>query len=104
VLFKEGNNTTIQLDEENNALRFDARVGYGMGESCEDTIVDDDGMLGFRRGEYCLSCDEVIRSLNGHIIPEGRLLLVGWPGVEIAPDNLKHEVGITLNPEKLCEV
>jgi hypothetical protein len=103
TLFKEGNNLIIQLDEVNNALLFDARLGYGLGRSCEDVIVDDDGVPGFRRGEFCLACDEVIRSVNGRTIPEGKLTLVGWPGVIIAPDQNSFEVGITLDPEKLCE-
>jgi hypothetical protein len=103
VLFKEGNNIIIQLDEVNNALLFDAQLGYGLGKSCEDVIVDDDGVPGFRRGEFCLACDEVIRSVNGRTIPEGKLVLSGWPGVVITSDQNSFEVGITLDPEKLCE-
>jgi hypothetical protein len=103
VLFKEGYNVTIQVDEANNALLFDARLGYGAGESCEDVIIDDDGEDGFHRGEFCLSCDEVIRSVNGHTVPEGKLVLVGWPGVVIVPNQATFEVGITLDSEKFCE-
>lgn len=103
ISFREGNNVTIQVDEANNALLFDALVGYGEGESCEDVIIDGDGPSNFRRGNFCLSCDEVIRSLNGREIPEGKVVIVGGPGVKVEPNIPSYEVGIILDNEKFCE-
>lgn len=103
ILFREGNNIGIQLDEANNAILFDALLGLGEGETCEDVIIDGDGDGGFHRGESCLTCGEVIRSVNGRVIPGGKLVLSGWPGVQITPDSDNHLIYITLNPEKFCE-
>ena len=102
ILFKEGYNVTIQLDKSLNVLLFDARVGYGEGETCEDAIIDGENESGFHWGEFCLSCNNAIRSVNGRAVPEGRLVLVGWPGVEIVPDQTAFEVGIKLDSEKIC--
>jgi hypothetical protein len=102
ILFKEGYNVTIQLNETFNALLFDARVGYGDGETCEDTIIDGEGDSGFHKGDFCMPCDDVIRSVNGREIPEGKLVLVGWPGVEITLDQNAFEVGVKLDSEKFC--
>lgn len=104
ILFREGNNIGIQLDETTNAILFDALIGLGEGETCEDVIIDGDGEDGFRRGETCLTCGEAIRSVNGRVIPGGKLVLSGWPGVEITPDPDNNLVYVTLNPEKFCEV
>jgi hypothetical protein len=101
LLFREGNNISIRLDQDNNALHFDALIGYGMGKSCEGAIIEGDGE--FVRGDFCLSCDELIRSVNGYPIPDGKLVIEGYPGVEITPDPANHRVYVTLNPEKFCE-
>lgn len=103
ILFREGNNITIQLDEENNAFLFDALVGFGEGESCEDVIIDGDGEANFHRGEFCLACDEVIKSINGHEVPEGRLTIISSPGVQVIPNAPSYEVGIILDTDKFCQ-
>lgn len=103
ILFKEGYNAIVALDEATNAIKFDARVGYGEGEPCSDIRIEGDGTGGFLSGEWCAPCDEYIQSINGQTIPDGNLILVGGSGISIEPDVDNCRVIVRLNSEYYCE-
>jgi len=92
VLFSEGNNSKISVDADRNLIQLGAAVGAGLGEPCEDVIIDED--CGFTRGEECDPCDEYIRSLNGMQAPEGVLYLTNGPGVVIVNEPTNHRVRV----------
>lgn len=103
ILFKEGYNAVISLSASTNAIRFDAKVGYGAGEPCEDIRITGDGQDGFLEGEWCASCDEYIQSVNGQIVPDGKLVIVGGAGISVEPDSDNCRVVVRLNSEYYCE-
>jgi hypothetical protein len=99
VKFSEGYNMRISLNEADNSIEFAAERGSGLGEPCEDVVVDENG---FQRGHECENCDAFIRSINGRVVPTGRLRLVGGPGVVVAPDPTNHKLCVTIEEDFAC--
>jgi hypothetical protein len=101
VLFEEGYNMTILLNQALNAVQFTAQVGQGAGEPCMDIRVAYAGPV--QKTEWCVACDEYIQSINGQMIPDGKLVIVGGNGISIEPDLLNCLVIVRLNSEYYCE-
>lgn len=99
VVFKEGYNSRITVKPADNMLEFDAQVGAGAGQACEDVIIDENG---FHVGEECLNCDAFVRSINGQVSADGRLRLSGLRGVLVVADPASHKLVVTVDPRSLC--
>lgn len=99
IKFREGNNLSVKVNAEANALQLNARIGQGAGPTCEDVIIDEEG---FRRGEECTDCDGFIGSINGVAMGKSVKLAVG-PGVSVIrfPSLNKIEVKVEIN--RACE-
>jgi hypothetical protein len=99
VKFSEGYNMRISLNEADNSIELAAERGSGLGEPCEDVVVDEGG---FQRGNECENCDAFIRSINGRVVPTGRLRIVGGPGVVVEPDPSNHKLCVTIEEDFAC--
>lgn len=99
VKFSEGNNIRISVRESDNSIEFGPARGAGLGEPCEDVVID---AHGFQRGNECENCDELVRSINGRVSSTGRLRLTGGPGVVVEPDPILHKVCITFEEDFIC--
>jgi hypothetical protein len=102
ILFKEGYNMTIVLNETLNAVQFEAQLGYGEGQPCTDIRVTENGDV--KTTEWCAACDEYIQSINGQIIADGKLVISGGNGISIETDPDNFQVIVRLNSEYYCEV
>jgi hypothetical protein len=97
--FRDGYNMTVEVSEAANTITFNARRGYGMGEPCEDTVIDESG---FRRSEECVNCDGFIKSFNGVAMGKNVRLACG-PGVTVVPDPDNHKISVTVEINRACE-
>jgi len=95
--FKEGYNTRILVDGD--TIEMGAVLGAGAGRTCEDIIIDEGGM---HIDEECTPCDDYIRSVNGREIADGKLLVVGGPGVTVENDPANNRVTVTLETNRHC--
>lgn len=95
--FVGGFNTAIRQNSINNSLTFDAAVGAGAGQVCDqpalfagETAPDDSNFL-----EGGPGCGEVVRSING---VGGRLIdLLGGQGTTITAEPNKSRITVDLN-------
>jgi hypothetical protein len=99
ILFKNGYNMDIDVDADANSITFNARRGYGLGEPCEDVVIDEGG---FQRGEECVNCDEFIRSINGVEMGKNVKLLCG-PGVSVVRVLGQNKIQVTVEINRACE-
>jgi hypothetical protein len=53
-------------------------------------------------GEECAPCDDYIRSINGRVTDDGKLLVTGGPGVVVVNDPAGHKVTVTLETNRHC--
>lgn len=95
VIFSEGNNSRISVDVDSNMIQLGASPGAGLGEPCEDVIIDED--CGFVRGEECDPCDDYIRSFNGMQTEDGTIFFTEGPGVFIENDPTNHRITVFVN-------
>ncbi len=103
--FVAGWNSTVQLDEVNNALIFGAEVGAGEGQQCVDDqwinyLIDENGLrvdTGRKATGGCDDCGAFIRSINGQGFDNGRVELRGGVGVYIEEVNGELEVTVDLS-------
>ncbi len=102
--FQEGSNLAIRHDEARNALIFDAVVGGGSGESCEQVVAyanevppDNAATL-----DGAPRCDEVFRSINGQAGPN--INVIGGDGVRVTADPANHKlvVNVDMNTLAVC--
>jgi len=91
--FSEGNNAVVSADRERNTIQLGAAVGAGLGEPCEDVIIDRD--CNFTRGEDCESCDDFIKTVNGMQSPDGKLVLDNGIGIDIVNEPDAHRIRVT---------
>lgn len=96
---KEGYNCRIMINESANSIEIGATLGAGAGRTCEDIIIDEGGM---HIDEECASCDDYIRSINGRVTSDGKLLIIGGPGVVVVNDPPGHKVTVTLETNRHC--
>jgi hypothetical protein len=89
----------ISLRESDNSVEFSAERGAGLGEPCENVIIDEHG---FQRGHECENCDELIRSINGRTSVTGRIRLTGGPAVAIESDPVNHKLCVTFEAGFVC--
>lgn len=97
--FKEGYNSRILINEGAVSIELGAILGAGSGRTCEDIIIDEGGM---HIGEECAPCDDYIRSINGRVTDDGKLLITGGPGVVVVNDPADHKVTVTLETNRHC--
>jgi hypothetical protein len=97
--FRDGYNMTVEVNEDDNSITLNARRGYGMGEPCEDTVIDEDG---FRRSEECGNCEGFISSFNGVAMGKSVRFSFG-PGVVPARLPDQHKITITVEINRACE-
>jgi hypothetical protein len=97
--FRDGYNMSIEVDEDDNTITFNARRGYGLGEPCEDTVIDEGG---FRRSNECGNCDGFIGSFNGVAMGKDVRLSFG-PGVNVVRHPDQHKISITVEINRACE-
>ena len=67
VKFKEGYNSFIKQDRNQNAIIIGAGVGLGEGEPCDEVALNDDESLQIDSPYYTggPACNEVLKSING---------------------------------------
>lgn len=99
LMFKEGYNSRILINENQGSIEFGAVIGAGAGRTCEDIIIDEGGM---HIGEECAPCDDFIRSINGRATDDGKLLITGGPGVVVVNDPTGHKVTVTFETNRHC--
>lgn len=97
--FKEGWNSRIIIDEDDNSIELGGVLGAGEGKTCEDIIIDEGGV---QVGEECASCDDYIRTFNGRVIPSGKMTLSGGAGVTVVNDPDNHRITVTLEDNRHC--
>lgn len=103
--FMAGWNSTIQLDEVNNALIFGAEIGAGEGQQCVDDqwinyLVDEAGLrvdTGREATGGCDDCGAFVRSINGQGFDGGKVQLRGGVGVYVVEVNGELEVTVDLS-------
>jgi hypothetical protein len=102
VRFKEGYNVRISQDASENSLKFDAIVGAGAGEPCDQVPLypgeelPRDSMF-FEGGP---ACNQVIRSINGI---GGRVVDVkGGLGVKVTPDPDRNRITINVDTHNMA--
>lgn len=106
--FEEGWNSTIQVDEVNNALIFGADIGAGDGEQCVDDhwinyLIDEFGLrvdTGRRVTGGCDDCGAYIRSINGHGFLDGKARFQGGEGVYIL--EIDDEIQVVVDLSSTC--
>lgn len=105
IRFKEGYNSRISQDVDDNVIKFDAIVGAGEGEPCEQVPLypgeelPADSMF-YEGGP---ACNQVIRSING---VGGRVVGVkGRLGVRVRAEPDKHRITINVDTHNMaiCE-
>jgi len=97
IKFSEGNNARVSVDADNNVLQLGGAVGAGLGEPCEDVIIDED--CGFTRGEECDPCDDYIRSFNGMQTEDGVIYFTEGPGVVVINEPDDHRIRIVIDSD-----
>jgi hypothetical protein len=102
IRFREGYNLRITQDGDENTLQFDAQVGAGAGEPCEQVPLypgeelPRDSMF-YEGGP---ACNQVIRSINGI---GGRLVNVkAGAGVRVSADPARNKIRINVDTHDLA--
>lgn len=102
IFFREGFNLTIQQNNTNRSLTFNASVGAGMGEVCEQPALfpaeTPPGLGTLYDGSP--ACDEVIRSING---VGGRVVkLAAGKGVTLFVDSFNSRLVLDVDLHDLA--
>lgn len=100
IRFKEGINTFIQVNEIDNAIDIEGIIGAGAGAACEDIIIDENG---FQRGEDCVDCSALAKSINGRTTSNGKLRLIGGPGITLTSFPGINLISVDVEAERLCQ-
>lgn len=97
--FREGYNSRIILNQTDNSIQLGASRGAGVGETCEDIIIDEGG---FQPGAPCGGCEGYINSINGKTAANGKLRLVAQTGMVVVPDPDNHKIVLKVETNRVC--
>jgi hypothetical protein len=97
ALFQDGFNLTVRFSSAAGEIVLDAAVGGGAGEACGSVLLDDAEVPPTNRltVDGGLSCDEVVKSING--VSRQFFYITGGGGVVVTPSPSLNKIIVNAN-------
>jgi len=101
VLFKAGYNADVGVDDNTNELIIGAKLGAGEGQTCDDILINEHGIIPSSSSVPCRFCGGLIQTLNGQGGDEivGEVLGIGV--VKVTVNSSSDQLDVTIRDDKV---